>query len=152
MVAYSFAPEFRHQVASLNKRQTVRGDRKRHARPGEAVQLYTAMRTKHCRKLVDRDPICRAVRPIVIQVSELLDDYIASIEIDGTPLHRDEIEAFAAADGFAPIDFGWWRQATLRGERDLKPATARSNMGWFWLDRHGRGRFAGVVITWEPAP
>ena len=35
MVAYSFAPQFRHQVAALSKRQTVRAYRKRHARPGE---------------------------------------------------------------------------------------------------------------------
>lgn len=150
MVAYSFAPEFHHLVAALVKRQTVRAHRKRHARPGEPVQLYAAMRTKHCRKLVEADPICLAVRPIEIVVSDLLPDLIASIAIEGQQLARAEIEAFATADGFGPIDFkGWQRGRDDKG--NLVPATARSNMGEFWRARHGLGRFEGVLITWRPS-
>lgn len=150
MVAYSFAPQFRAQVAALTKRQTVRADRRRHARPGEPVQLYAGMRTKHCVKLVDRDPICTAVTPIVIETSGLVADFVVSIVLDGRPLDADGIEAFAAADGFAPIDCGWWREVILPPALDTV-ATARSNMGDFWRARHGAGRFEGVTVFWEPA-
>ncbi len=136
MVAYSFAPQFREQVSLLVKRQTVRAPRKRHARPGEPVQLYTAMRTRHCRKLVDHDPTCISVTPIEIAVSSLIDELIASIVVDGIPLARDEIEAFARDDGFAP---------------ELHDRTARFNMGAFWAQTHGYGNFSGVLIKWEPS-
>ncbi|RUW41500.1 ASCH domain-containing protein [Mesorhizobium sp. M2A.F.Ca.ET.015.02.1.1] len=142
MVAYSFKPMFGPQVRGLIKRQTVRADRKRHARPGEAVQLYQGMRTRHCVKLVERDPICTRVRSIEIAVSDLMPGAIVSIAIEGIPLQREEIEAFCRADGFAPSyvrDFG------LHGK------TARENMGLFWLQHHGVGRFDGVLIEWEPA-
>ncbi|ESY42065.1 hypothetical protein X747_14960 [Mesorhizobium sp. LNJC384A00] len=142
MVAYSFKPMFGPQVSGLIKRQTVRADRKRHARPGEPVQLYQGMRTIHCRKLVDADPVCSNVRSIEIAVSDLMPMPIISIAIEGIPLHREEIELFCRADGFAPScvsAFGLW------GE------TARENMGLFWLQHHGVGRFEGKLIEWEPA-
>jgi hypothetical protein len=142
MVAYSFKAMFAPQVSGLIKRQTVRADRKRHARPGEPIQLYQGMRTIHCRKLVDPDPTCSRVRAIEIAVSDLMPVAIVSIAIEGIPLHREEIELFCRADGFAPscvFDFG------LKGE------TARENMGLFWLQHHGVGRFEGKLIEWEPA-
>lgn len=142
MVAYSFKAMFGPQVSALIKRQTVRADRKRHARPSEPLQLYQGMRTIHCRKLIDPDPICTRVRAIEIAVTDLMPVAIVSIAIEGIPLHREEIELFCRADGFAPscvFDFG------------LKGKTARENMGQFWLQNHGVGRFQGVLIEWEPA-
>lgn len=142
MVAYSFRPMFGHQVSSLTKRQTVRADRKRHARPGEPVQLYQGMRTRDCVKLVDPDPICSRVRSIEIAVTDLMPVAIVSIAIEGIPLQREEIELFCRADGFAPSCV---REFWLLGD------TARENMGSFWLHHHGVGRFEGVLIEWEPA-
>ena len=146
MVAYSFNAIFANQVSSLRKRQTVRAERKRHARPGEPVQLYAGMRTRSCRKLVHPDPVCSSVSKIEISLSILIDDMIASISIDGIPLRSEEIEAFAKADGFGVEEVGDWRfKAT--GRR----GTARWNMGDFWMRNHGSGRFDGVLIKWEPA-
>lgn len=63
MVAYSFQKRFLPKiVAGLEpgpwlpgmKRHTMRqprSGRSRHARPGETIQLYTGMRTKHCRQV-----------------------------------------------------------------------------------------------------
>lgn len=58
MVAYSFKAQFVEPIrAGLGlptepqirpKRQTIRADRKRHARPGEELQLYRGMRTRQC--------------------------------------------------------------------------------------------------------
>lgn len=142
MVAYSFRPFFSYQIENRIKRQTVRGQRKRHAHPGEPVQLYQSMRTKLCRKLVSPDPICLSVVSIVITVNQLIEPLITSIELDGRFLCFDEIEAFAIADGFAPDEM--WRAGI-----DDAAANARENMGRFWRDNHGEGRFEGVLIKWE---
>lgn len=143
MVAYSFAPMFAHQVATLIKRQTVRADRPRHARQGEAVQLYAGMRTRQCRKLVDPDPVCTKVQRIEIAVSSLIDVLVASIAIDGIPLTREEIETFARDDGFAPELLGASTPFPIQ-------STARANMGQFWQLNHGTGLFHGVLVRWEP--
>lgn len=44
MVAYSFKPRFADPILSKLKRHTLRNDRKRHARPGERIQLYVSQR------------------------------------------------------------------------------------------------------------
>ena len=50
MVAYSLKPRFIPPILSGAKRQTIRAiSRRRHAIPGETLQLYTGMRTKQCR-------------------------------------------------------------------------------------------------------
>lgn len=135
MVAYSFAPQFVEPVSTLRKLQTVRRPRKRHALPGEPVQLYTAMRTRHCRKLVMPDPVCLDVRHIRIEISTGSPLLITSIDIEGVPLTDDEIENFAVADGFGAELFDGW---------------ARRRMGDFWVKHHPWNRFEGVVIRWEP--
>lgn len=68
MVAYNFQTCFADAVSNGQKRQTIRALRKdnRHAKPGDRLQLYTGMRTKHCRKLIDPDPICACVETITI--------------------------------------------------------------------------------------
>lgn len=144
MVAYNFQVMFEPQLVDLSKLHTVRANRKRHARPGEEVQLFCDMRSRRCRKVVSPDPICQSVHHIEIHVSDLIHARIGSIMIEGIPLNHDEIEAFARADGFAP--------ERLRGLSPFPLAdTARENMGMFWRARHGFGRFEGVLIKWEPS-
>lgn len=134
MVAYSFKSQFEEPIATLAKRQTVRGYRKRHARPGEPVQLYAAMRTRNCRKILMPDPICIDVRQITIRFDWNRLELIRSIEIEGLPLSPIEMDAFARADGF-----------------DAEFGAPIVHMGRFWLDNHGLADFDGVVIRWEPA-
>lgn len=137
MVAYSYKKRFSPLIVTLEKRQTVRGRRKRHARPGEPMQHYEAMRTKHCRKLLDNDPICRDVRDIEIVIDADHAELIGSISIDGVALDEGQIEAFAWDDGFRP---------------DAESASARRDMGRFWLQEHGEALFEGVVLRWDPVP
>jgi len=145
MVAYSFKSFFAPQIEDMSKAQTVRADRKRHARPGEALQLFVAMRTKSCRKLLTIDPVCLAVAPIVIQISSIIDELIASIEIDGQILHRDEIETFSRLDGFSP-------ERVLIKLNGAAAKSARQNMGMFWQANYPHvTRFEGVLITWGPS-
>lgn len=137
MVAYSFRPQFIDPIQSREKLQTVRGHRPRHARPGELVQLYTGMRTKHCRKIVEADPTCLTVLPIQIFVDALWPRLITGIAVDGAALTDLQIEEFALQDGFRSNDQG----------------SARVNMGAFWLSEHGRRgepriEFDGVCIRW----
>lgn len=123
MVAYSFKKRFAPDIEAGLKSQTIRAHRKRHARPGEALQLFVGMRTKHCRKIIP-DPVCLQVENISIWVPTKLEP--AAIIRDGV---RDYVsEAFAKADGFTSVD----------------------DFTRFWFDTHGPGIFEGVLIAWEP--
>lgn len=121
MVAYSFQARFAPLVEAGVKTQTIRAHRKRHARPGEAIQLYQGMRTKHCRKLVDPDPVCTAVRPILIDET--------GIRFGGNWLNPDQQIALAQADGFTS-----WHDMLL-----------------WWKKTHADLPFEGVLIEWEIA-
>lgn len=134
MVAYSFKARFAAPILAGTKRQTIRDDRKRHARPGEEVQLYTGMRTKHC-KLIGRATVL-AVHPVTLYLSGIQEGYSKGwSETNRDPrfaswdVHKAECNAFAKLDGF-----GSWR--------DLKA---------FWAEEHaGVDRFDGVLIRWGP--
>lgn len=132
MVAYSFNGRFVPAILAGRKRQTIRGHRKRHARPGEEMQLFTGMRTRSC-KLLAR-PICAAVRDIEIDICP--DHGITSIEIDGIAVAS--LDGFAVLDRFEPI---------LEGPRI---GTALQAMSEFWALAHGCRRFSGVLLEWSP--
>lgn len=125
MVAYSFQKRFAPHIADGSKRQTIRAGRRRHARVGEALQLFVGMRTKHCVKII-ADPVCVAVEPISIAFDS--EGKIDQIRIDGSRV--DDADAFAVEDGFESL----------------------SDMAGFWVMAHGLyQRFDGVLIRWLPA-
>ncbi len=121
MVAYNFKKQFVPLIEMGAKRQTIRSPRKRHTKPGEAVQLYTGMRTKACRKLVHPDPICISVEPLLMH-------HELGIQINDRWLSRDELTQLAIADGF-----GNWDECFR-----------------FFRDMHGFP-FQGVLIQWTVA-
>ena len=93
MVAYSFMARFEPRIEDGSKDQTIRADRKRHARAGEELQLYRGMRTRQCR-LIGRAS-CVAVLPIRIKLED------EEITIAGHVLHTPPmLDAFARRDGF----------------------------------------------------
>lgn len=107
----------------IPKRQTIRADRKRHARPGEEIQHYCGMRTKGCfliglARCVSVEPISMTIdlkRPLI---------YVAKRLVTAS-----RIESFARADGFQD-----W-----------------PDMFRFWCEEHPDiVRFLGVLIKWEP--
>jgi hypothetical protein len=141
MVAYSFKKQFidpilvglgvqvHHEPGGAHvyhpKRQTIRAiGKRRHARPGETIQLYTAMRTKQCRKLGEAR--CVSVEPISVWIEPGRVAVEGHEAIDGIGL-----DDFARLDGFA----SW------------------SDMATFWMNEHGQivraGPFVGVLIKWE---
>lgn len=142
MVAYSFKRRFVGPIkagldpASLDgravyvnshlynpKRQTIRADRARHARPGEELQLYCGMRTKGC-FLIGRAR-CIAVRPITIWPTKRS----LAVMLHGKLLGPRQIATFVRKDGFDD-----WR-----------------DMCGFWLAEHPDVvKFEGILIEWEP--
>lgn len=119
MVAYSFKAQFVPAIVGRLKAQTIRADRKRHVRPGETIQLYTAMRTKRCRLVGTAN--CYSVQPITIDLPA------NSVTIGG-----DIRAGWQALDGLAFQDgFDGWL-----------------SMRAFWLDTHKVSVFSGVLIRW----
>lgn len=95
MVAYNFKAQFADDVESGKKRQTIRLQRR--ARVGDALQLYTGMRTKKCRKL--RDAVCTAVHEITVERVGYYAHFVA-VQLDGELLPADLAREVAIADGF----------------------------------------------------
>ena len=120
MVAYSFKRQFAEPILAGTKRQTIRRPRKRHVRPGERMQLFTGMRTKHCRRITEVE--CTAVRDIEITMTPL---GIETVVIDGNQV--SDLEAFARQDGFASLEA----------------------MSRFWRENHGAEDFRGYLIEWK---
>lgn len=140
MVAYGFKKQFIEPILSglgnyewidgqipRPKLQTIRAiGKRRHARPGETIQLYTAMRTKQCRKLGEAR--CVSVQNIRIML------HAAWIKVgtDAPISDPEELADFARRDGFA--DWG--------------------EIFDFWQKEHGElarlGPWVGVLIKWEP--
>lgn len=121
MVAYNFKKAFVPKVESGEKTQTIRGTRKRHARPGERMQTYTGMRSKECRKLIS-DPLCKSVTPITIESCQGWH----RVRVNGLHLTDRQIKALAIADGFETV------------EEFIE----------FFKSNHGLP-FEGVLIKWE---
>lgn len=121
MVAYSFNRMFEVPILTGAKRQTIRAERKRHARPGEALQLYRGMRTKHCTMIARAT--CLHVLPIRLRISD--PPYAA---FDGRTLGL-----LAGLDDFARCDgFDDWHA-----------------MRAFWEEHHPDCPvFSGVLIMW----
>lgn len=128
MVAYSFKAQFRPPILAGTKRHTVRNDRKRHARPGEELQLYTGMRTRQC--LIIGRAICEDVRSISLWFDE--DPEMEGIVTPGFG-YPGGLEGFAIADGFE----SW---AALK-------AFWRANHPSIWKP-DGSATFDGKLIMW----
>jgi hypothetical protein len=89
MVAYNFQARFAPDITSGKKCQTIRANgKRRHARPGETVQLYTGLRSHDCKLL--RLGICLSVEPCHITSNDIL--------LSGRPVQK--LDDFAQADGF----------------------------------------------------
>jgi hypothetical protein len=104
MVAYNFKPQFAEAVERGSKCQTIRPPgRRRHAVPGQMLQLYTGMRT----------PVCRLLRiaPCTISTGCSIFGHMAVVE--GWRLLGNDLEIFARDDGFASWSemMNWFREA-----------------------------------------
>lgn len=136
MVAYSFKRRFVDPIKSglglpfdeigalvLPKRQTIRAfGKRRHARPGETLQLYHGMRTKQCFKIGEAR--CVSVHDVTIKVGK----HTMPVSLDYAHIGGGHLHDFARADGFANSE----------------------DMLAFWQTEHGLGKFEGIMIRWEP--
>jgi hypothetical protein len=109
VVAYSFQKQFAAPILAGTKRQTIRAaGKRRHARPGEDLQLYTGMRTRSC--LLIATAKCASVHKVELFFSK----HGASelFRIDGAPISLTAMASFARLDGFNDVDemaAFWWK-------------------------------------------
>lgn len=132
MVAYSFRARFIDPILSGRKRQTIRAHRKRHARPGEELQLYQGMRTKRC-QLIGR-AVCDRTDNIEITFSPKSD----IVTINGAIVRHEQIwlDAFARRDGF-------------RDWAELREFWRAEHPGVFEdIDAGQAMAFMGVIVAW----
>jgi hypothetical protein len=148
MVAYSFKTRFLGPIGVGTKAHTIRLPRKNphpsrasiggHAKPGEKIQIYTGMRTKHCRLIGTAE--CEKVHRITI---ELCHSWVDLYEVPGKKPRRlncwdgsaIELDPFARSDGFKDWSDLWEYWAAEYPE-------ANHRAGDFWL-------FDGFLIGWK---
>lgn len=117
------------EVPIRPKRQTIRANgKRRHARPGEIVQLYYGMRTKACYSIGVAK--CTEVRCIVLSFTST-----PSVAIGGIGDERYATYAGAGLNEFARADgFENWNDLVV-----------------FWRETHAYDSiFIGTLIEWEP--
>lgn len=131
MIADSFKSRFAAPILTSTKTQTIRADRKRHARPGEMVQLFTGMRMRQCRRLGETQ--CVAVERVLIvlphrrQPPRIVVNALEGEFVRGATWGMS-LNAFDLQDGFRSFD-----------------AMVAS-----WRKNHpGQDEF-GVLIRWQP--
>ena len=122
MVAYSFKQQFAAPILSGAKRQTIRAPRQGragHAKPGDALQLYTAMRTKQCRLIA---------RATCLGTTLIFLDLPHNVVHVGGAVYQGwkALDTFARQDGFDS-----WLSMTA-----------------FWRDNHGASDWSGILIRW----
>lgn len=139
MVAYSFKRVFVPAIrlglgldpidpepgARRPKRQTIRAvGKRRHARPGDELQLYFGMRSSNC-MLIGRAN-CVAVERIIIWFDG---KSIQAIMVSGKILGPRQLRRFAVDDGFETLE----------------------DMSAFWIkENRPPQKWEGVLIRWEP--
>lgn len=136
MVAYSFQKRFVMPIrvglgeectGVRPKRQTIRAHgKRRHAMPGHVLQLYTGMRTQHC-KLIGV-AMCTEVEAVRMEFDHRLKTLAVRLG-DCSPLSPAAVAQFALGDGFANVE----------------------DMAAFWRNEHPASpEFVGVLIRWRP--
>lgn len=127
MVAYSFKPSFVPLIIGGIKQQTIRLPRKRHARPGENLQLFHGPRMA---------PV-RIGGAICLSANQVRLDFKADTVVidDAIEIHGDaQLNAFAIRDGFGDSRAG------------IAPWEF---MGRWWSMTHpDQPVFAGVLVDW----
>lgn len=133
MPAYNFQSRFADAVQFGSKRQTIRAlGKRRHATPGQPIQLYTGMMHKTCRKLITPDPVCTAVQRVRIEkfpAKSKHDRDFFQLYLDGEVMFKHEVREMAFQDGFdSPEDFFQFFDQTYFKKNDMP--------------------FEGVLIRW----
>lgn len=93
MVAINFQEQFAELVSQQKKQQTIR---KRYIEVGQSLQLFTGQRTKQCKKISEKDPVCISCQPITIARS--------FIKISEIGISFGARRKLALADGFLSAD------------------------------------------------
>jgi hypothetical protein len=137
MVAYNFQKRFITPIQTGLKHQTMRPERQgscRHARVGEAAQIYTGLRTKKAWKIIP-DPIVLNISKMWLRVNPFEMKMVKQDGLTGKrwQLSQEEMQLFAVHDGFG-----------------VQPAEAYRGLLGFWLETYGTGNFCPVLIEWQP--
>ncbi|MEN6292769.1 MAG: hypothetical protein ABFD07_12240 [Methanobacterium sp.] len=92
MPALNFKKQFIDIIINGEKSQTIRAKRKKPIKKGDHLYLYTAMRTKQCKKI--GEATCS-------QIYEIYINTFGAVYINDNILSGRQVKQLAIADGFA---------------------------------------------------
>ncbi len=137
MPVLNFKPQFVPYILDGTKLHTIRAKRKRPIKPGDRLFLYTGLRQKGAKLLMETS--CSSVENIDIFIlsGDMKTGHLV-IRVQNRPLDADEQARLAWLDGFRPP----------RSTMD-NPGNSMDLMMQFW---NGRLPFNGQIIYWWYAP
>lgn len=97
MPGLNFKRQFVQPIRDRRKRHTIRAKRKYPIKVGDALYLFTGMRTKHCERILDEKLVCSRVQDILLVIGKTGNTLVY---IDAVLLSDLEREELAVADGF----------------------------------------------------
>jgi hypothetical protein len=122
VAAYNFQKRFVAPIRAGIKRQTIRPvGKRRHAKRGDRLQLYTGQRTSSCEKIID-DPVCLGVVPVTL-------DFRNGAYIEINKQWQPIALEFAIRDGFESVE----------------------EMAKMFIELYGEFRNEMLLITWGEA-
>lgn len=129
MVMFNFKSRFVMPIELGTKTQTIRSPRRRDARPGDALQLYTGPRFQP-RKIGEARCTAAGAITLNLNTGQVFITWGAGSALRGVSIfrHGSDLDAFAVRDGFEDWD-------------DLRQ---------FWRETHDAERqFQGRIAVWD---
>lgn len=127
MGLYNFKPQFVPFITSGKKTHTIRSVRTHPDEPGDTLYLYTGLRTKRAKKIMEVE--CVKVENIsIFPVTRALGELRSiAVVVNEAELTDDEREQLARRDGFSSF----------------------AEMMKFWTEPKNRLPFQGHIIHWR---
>lgn len=153
MVQLNFQPRFVDPIRRGLKRQTIRKERRRDPRVGEALQLYVGLRTPRASKILETDPRCVGVHPIRMAIAQRpkVSALPSMVWFERSlPVWMEE-EGFRRDEGgedFFIIDEGFARRDGFDTLEDMEVFWTEQHGATHGRDEFGRILFTGNVIEW----
>ncbi len=135
-----FKKRFKEPILFYSKVFTIRKRRKKQPKIGETIHMYTALRTKHCELISNKEKL-KSIQNVRITIDKHPIEfrtgtgvgYNIRVIVDGRSLFGQELEEFYTFDGFK--NYQDWAEYWLTDEKGKKKSRTGALMQLFhWTD------------------
>lgn len=131
-----FKKRFVNPIQIGTKVFTMRTPRKKEPKIGETLYMYTALRTKFCEKISDKEKLISKQKVVLFIRKDPSNTYLINIKVDDRFLSENEIVEFVKFDGFTDrLDFATYWLAEQSKVHKKKVTAIRGTLNLYhWTD------------------